>query len=186
VAVNVEGHSLPDVNEADLLYCKVAKALYVGDLSRVADVLLPSIESIPFTAKTFVKVFAPVPETVTLLKVVVEEPAMVCAAPLKMTVPEISVKAPLLVQSALTVKVFAPEMVSDDEGLMVILLQTAVAPIIGLLVTFGMMTSSVLIGFDPADQFVAILQSVFVTPVQELITGIVSIPVREVVNAELV
>jgi hypothetical protein len=120
-------------------------------------------------------VLTPVPAIVTFLNIVVAELVIVCAAPLKITVLEFAAKVPLLFQLPLTVNVFVPDIVNDELVLIVILLQVAEAPIIGLLGTLGINILLDEVGTEPLDQFVAVAQSVLVAPVQEL--GIFNIPV---------
>jgi hypothetical protein len=67
-------------------------------------------------------------------------------------------------------------MVRLEEALMVILFAVAVAPMIGLLVTLGITTSSPEPATVPDDQLLAVAQSVLVAPVHVFILGTVNIP----------
>ena len=83
----------------------------------------------PETVIDPVAILVPVPLMVILLKLLAL--ILLVPEPLKITLLELGVKVPLFVQFPLTVKVFEPVIVSDAPEFIVMLLQTAVAPITG-------------------------------------------------------
>jgi hypothetical protein len=89
-----------------------------------------------------------------------------CAAPLNVTVLEFAVNEPLFTQFSLTVNVFEPVIVSDALLFMVILLQTAAAPITGWFPPEEMLTLVAAVGTVPEHQFEPVFQSVLVFPIQ--------------------
>ena len=87
--------------------------------------------------------------------------------PATVKVPAFVVKLPLLLKFPLTFNVFVPERVTVAPGLMVILLHTAAALIIGWFVPEVITTLSAAVGTVPEHQFDAVCQSVLVAPVHE-------------------
>ena len=97
-------------------------------------------------------------------RVCVPEPA------LNVTVLEFAANVPLLDQLPETVNVFEPEMVSVAPELIVMLLQTAAAPIDGWLPPTGITTFVAAVGTAPPHQLEPVCQSVLVYPSQVPVT----------------
>jgi len=109
-----------------------------------------------------------VPDAMVRFELNAPVPEIVWAVPLKITTPVAPLTVPLLVQLPLTVKVFVPVMVSVAPELMVILLQTAAAEIVGWNgVPARMVTLSVAVGTIPPHQFAPSNQSTLAAPNHE-------------------
>ena len=135
------------------------------------DADVPAIERIPLTVKVAVViVLDPVPPMITLLKTEAPVPVVVivCAVPLNATVPVPATKPAVpreFVQFPLTVKVTAPERVTEVVDPIVMLLHTAAAEIVGPVTPFGIFTLVIASGTDPQDQLSALFQLVSEAPV---------------------
>ena len=118
------------VNAAALVPSPTSRFPPMTKFATVAAVTVPLIVRSPLIEVPVLRVFAPDPVSVRLLKALV--PVMVWeAAPLKITVPVFAgTLPPPFVQLPLTVRVFAP-IVSEPPELIVMLLQKAAAPITG-------------------------------------------------------
>ncbi len=135
----------------------------------------------PITA-AIPRVLVPLPARVRILKLVEAVPPMLCVVPLKVTVLLLRVKVPPLVQLPLTVSVFEPVIVKVAPELMVILLHTAAAPMLGAKgVPEGINTFVDEVGMIEPHQLDAVFQSILVEPIQSpgLHTATLKMPVDD-------